>query len=157
MGHSSVTTVVFSAIAVFAAIACGNGQTPMPEPVQTSVPELPQAVPSETDQPSSSEPEDVVSALIDAMAANDAEQIRTLFDANASQAYGDGTARSGEAFFSWLESDIIQREGRVEEAQLTVNGNDVVVTGQYHSRGYTSEANFLLTVENGLITRWRIR
>ena len=157
MGHSSVTTVVFSAIAVFAAIACGNGQTPMPEPVQTSVPELPQAVPSETDQPSSSEPEVVVSALIDAMAANDAEQIRTLFDANASQAYGDGPARSGEAFFSWLESDIIQREGRVEEAQLTVNGNDVVVTGQYHSRGYTSEANFLLTVENGLITRWRIR
>jgi ketosteroid isomerase-like protein len=157
MGHSSLTTVVFSAIAVFAAIACGSGPPPEPEPVQTSVPEPTQAALPETDQPSSSEPEVVVSALIDAMAANDAEQMRALFNANASQAHPHRPARSGEAFFSWLESDIIQREGRVEEAQLTVNGNDVVVTGQYHSRGYTSEANFLLTVENGLITRWRIR
>jgi len=109
------------------------------------------------DQASSSEPRAVVTALIDAMQTNDAEQIRSLFDANASQAYGDGPAKSGAAFFSWLDSDIIQRQGRVENAELAVDGNQVVVTGQYHSRGYTSAANFLMTVENGRITSWRMR
>ncbi|WP_158535033.1 nuclear transport factor 2-like protein [Acaryochloris thomasi] len=91
------------------------------------------------------------------MQTNDAERIRSLFDANASQAYGDGAAKSGEAFFRWLDSDIIERQGRVENAQLAVNGNEVVVTGQYRSIGYASEANFLLTVENGRIINWRMR
>ncbi|MEE4376699.1 MAG: nuclear transport factor 2 family protein [Candidatus Competibacteraceae bacterium] len=111
----------------------------------------------ESDQAPSTEPRAVVTALIDAMQANDAERIRSLFDANASQAYGDGPAKSGAAFFSWLDSDIINRQGRVENAQLAVDGNQVVVTGQYRSRGYTSAANFLMTVENGRITSWRMR
>ncbi|NJL49600.1 MAG: hypothetical protein HC929_21910 [Leptolyngbyaceae cyanobacterium SM2_5_2] len=68
-----------------------------------------------------------------------------------------GRRGQGRRFFSWLESDIIEREGRVEDPQLTVDGNEVVVTGQYQSRGYQSAANFLITVEGGLITSWRMR
>jgi len=105
----------------------------------------------------SAEPATVVEALLEAMPANDAERIRSLFDADASQAYGDGTPKSGPEFFRWLESDIIERGGRVENARLETDGDEVVVTGLYRSRGYESEANFLLTVENGLITSWRMR
>ncbi|PZD74362.1 hypothetical protein C1752_01484 [Acaryochloris thomasi RCC1774] len=133
--------------------ACESVQTPLPQSRETV---------SESSEPREggselSKPRAVVSALVDAMQTNDAERIRSLFDANASQAYGDGAAKSGEAFFRWLDSDIIERQGRVENAQLAVNGNEVVVTGQYRSIGYASEANFLLTVENGRIINWRMR
>lgn len=150
----------FAGFVIYAVIPqCGGPPVPVtaPESVQTLEPEQVQTQESEPTQTQESEPEAIVSALLDAMQANDAEQIRSLFDANASQAYGDGAAKSGEAFFRWLDSDIIQREGRVENAQLAVDGNEVVVTGQYQSRGYTSEANFLLTVENGRIISWRMR
>lgn len=143
-------TATFAGIVVYAAIPqCGSPQTPLTEPAQVPA--------SESAQTLESEPEAIVGELLDAMQTNDAERIRSLFDENVSQAYGDGPAKSGEAFFRWLDSDIIQRQGRVENAQLAVNGNEVVVTGQYHSRGYTSEANFLLTVENGRIVSWRMR
>ena len=142
-------TAGFMSIAVYAAITqLGISQISVVEPAQTPAFELAQT--------SESEPEVIVRALLDAMQANDAERIRSLFDANASQAYGDEPAKSGEEFFRWLDSDIIQREGRVENAQLAVDGSEVVVS-QYQSRGYTSEANFLLTVKNGRIASWRMR
>jgi len=150
-------TASFAVLVVAAVPQCGATQTPVPEPDPVSVAEPAEAPSSEPAEVSSSAPEAVVSALMEAMQANDAEQIRSLFAPNASQAYGDGAARSGEAFFSWLDSDIIERQGRVEDAQLSVDGNEVVVTGQYQSRGYTSAANFLITVEDGLITSWRMR
>lgn len=151
-------TATFAGIVVYAAVPqCGSPQIPLTEPAQVPASEPAQTLESESAQTLESEPEAIVSELLDAMQTNDAERIRSLFDENASQAYGDGPAKSGEAFFRWLDSDIIQRQGRVENAQLAVNGNEVVVTGQYHSRGYTSEANFLLTVENGRIVSWRMR
>ena len=160
----SRVTAALAVVVVHAAVPqCGSPQTPVSEPDQppvsesATVPSEPETSAAESAETVAATPEAVVSALMDAMQANDADQIRALFDENASQAYGDGAARSGEAFFSWLESDIIEREGRVEDAQLAVDGNDVMVTGQYQSRGYTNEANFLLTVENGLITSWRMR
>ena len=151
-------------LTTFAAALAAMPQCGSP-PVSVSEPTAPAPVseassasePPASDQAGGSEPEAVVSALLAAMDANDAGQIRALFDANASQAYGDGPAQSGEAFFRWLDSDIIQRQGRVESAQLTVNGNEVVVTGQYQSRGYTSAANFLLNVEDGRIVSWQMR
>jgi hypothetical protein len=100
----------------------------------------------------------VVRALVDAMKANDAARIRALFAPQAQQSYGDGRPKSGQAFFAWLESDIIQRKGQVTDPQFAVNGNEVIVTGQFsNSRGYRAAANFRLVVENGRIMSWQMR
>ena len=104
------------------------------------------------------DPGSVVRALVDAMKANDAARIRALFAPDASQAYGDGRPKSGPAFFAWLESDIIDRKGQVDEAQFAVNGNEVIVTGQFrNSRGYRAAANFRIVVDNGRIVSWQMR
>ena len=102
-------------------------------------------------------PEQVVKSLIEAMTANDAEKIRSLFHKDAKQAYGNGSWKSGDAFFSWLQSDIIERKGHVDNAKFSADGNQVVVTGQYNSVGYTNKANFLLTVDEGKIVSWQMR
>ncbi len=103
-------------------------------------------------------PAGVVRTLLDAMAANDAAGIRSAFAPEASQAYGDGAPKSGEAFARWLQSDIIDRHGRVEEPRLTENGAEVIVTGRYRNNaGYASAANFLFQVTNGRIVSWRMR
>jgi ketosteroid isomerase-like protein len=99
-----------------------------------------------------------VRALIDAMAAGDAARIRAQFSPDATQAYGaDGRMKTAVATARWLESDIIERNGRVTHPEFTVNGNEVIVRGQYQARGYSSQADFLFTVDNGLITSWRMR
>lgn len=103
-------------------------------------------------------PRAIVLELIDAMQANDGDRIRAVFADDASQAYGAGSAKSGEAFRAWLESDIIEPHGRVENPSLAVNGDEVVVTGQYrNSNGYRSAANFLMIVEGDKIASWRMR
>ena len=100
----------------------------------------------------------VVRTLIDAMKLNDGARIRALFAPEASQVYGDGKPKAGRAFFDWLESDIIERKGQVDDAQFAVSGNEVIVTGQYrNSRGYRSAANFRLVVDNGRIVSWQMR
>jgi hypothetical protein len=100
----------------------------------------------------------VVRALVDAMNRNDGAGIRALFAPQASQAYGDGRPRLGPAFFAWLESDIIDRKGQVDEAQFTESGNEVIVTGQFrNSRGYRAAANFRFVVVNGRIVDWQMR
>lgn len=100
----------------------------------------------------------VVRALVEAMKANDADRIRALFAPGASQAYGDGKPKTGPAFFAWLESDIIQRKGQVDDPKFAVAGNEVIVTGQYrNSRGYRSAANFRIVVDGGRIVIWQMR
>jgi hypothetical protein len=100
----------------------------------------------------------VARALVDAMKANDGARIRALFAPDASQAYGDSKPKSGPAFFAWLESDIIERKGPVDNPQFAVNGNEVIVTGQFrNSRGYRSAANFRIVVDNGRIASWQMR
>ncbi|MCT0246623.1 nuclear transport factor 2 family protein [Synechococcus sp. CS-601] len=144
----------FAAVMVFAILPqCATSQAPAENPRPVAASELAQAPATAP----ANNPKSVVDSLMAAMAANDGEKIRSLFAANASQAYGNGTAKSGEAFFRWLDSDIIQRNGRVENAQLTASGNEVVATGQYQSNGYSSQADFLFTVEDGRITSWRMR
>lgn len=100
-----------------------------------------------------------VKTLIVAMQSENAELIRAQFSKNATQAYGaDGKLKTAEETQKWLESDIISRQGKVANPQYTViSENEVVVKGQYSSRGYTNKADFLFTVENGLITGWRMR
>ena len=99
-----------------------------------------------------------VRALIEAMAAGDAPRIRAQFAPTATQAYGaDGPMKTAAATARWLETDIIERDGKVTNPQFAVSGNQVVVRGDYRSRGYASKADFLFTVENGQITSWRMR
>lgn len=99
-----------------------------------------------------------VRALISAVQAQDAAAIRAQFAPTATQADGaDGKMKDPAATAKWLESDIIQRRGKVEAPEFTVHGNEVVVRGLYSATGYISKANFLFTVENGLITSWRMR
>ena len=99
-----------------------------------------------------------VRALIAAMQAGDAPAIRARFAPAATQAYGsDGRMKTAAATAKWLESDIIERAGKVDKPEFSVDGNQVVVRGQYNAKGYSSKADFLFTVENGLITSWRMR
>jgi len=100
-----------------------------------------------------------VKTLIEAMQSENAELIRAQFSETATQAYGaDGVMKTAEETKKWFESDIISRQGKVANPQYTViSENQVVVTGQYSSIGYTNKADFLFTVENGLITSWRMR
>lgn len=101
--------------------------------------------------------EKVVKKLIDAMMNNNAEEIHSVFHANASQQYGEGEIKYDADFFKWLTSDIIVRKGHVDNANFVTNGNEVVVTGQYNSIGYTNKANFLFIVEEGKIKSWQMR
>lgn len=100
-----------------------------------------------------------VKALIEAMQIENAELIRAQFSKTATQAYGaEGTMKTADETRRWIESDIINRQGKVKNPQYTViNKNQVVVKGQYSSQGYTNKADFLFTVEDGLITAWRMR
>ena len=111
----------------------------------------------ETNQKANINAEQVVKSLIDAMNMNDSERIRSQFQKEAKQAYGEGSWKSGEAFFKWLQSDIIDRKGHVENAKFSTDGNQVKVTGQYSSVGYTNKANFLFSVEDGKIASWQMR
>lgn len=46
--------------------------------------------------------------------------------------------KSPAATAKWLESDIIKRQGKVADPEFTMNGNEVVVRGQYNATGYTA-------------------
>ena len=108
----------------------------------------------------SATPEQVVTALIGAMDANDADRIRSLFAEHATQKYERWYAfkKSGDKFRTWLESDIIKVHGKVESPNIEADGNQVVVTGSYsNNAGYSSPANFLLVVEGGKIVSWTMR
>src|SRR5690606_10947594 len=100
-----------------------------------------------------------VKALIEAMQAENAKRIRAQFSETATQAYGaEGTMKTAEETRKWLESDIINRQGKVANPDYTViNENQVVVKGQYSSHCYTPTAEFVLSVHNALITSWRMR
>jgi len=103
------------------------------------------------------DPKATVNSLIEAMSINDAEKIRSAFHEDAKQAYGSGSWKTGDDFFAWLQSDIIERKGHVDDAKFSTNGNEVIVTGQYSSEGYTNKANFLFVVEDGKIISWQMR
>lgn len=102
--------------------------------------------------------EALVRELLDAMLVNDGARIRAVFAHDARQVYGDGRPKSGDAFFAWLKSDIIDQHGQVANPQLTNRGTEIVVTGQYRNKsGYSSAANFLINVRNGKIASWQMR
>jgi hypothetical protein len=114
------------------------------------------AAPASAQQPSSPA-EQAVRGLIEAMAAGDATRIRAAFADDTGQAYGSERYKTPDSFRRWLETDIIQRGGLVENPRYRATGEEVVVTGRYRSRGYESAADFLFEVRDGKVRRWRIR
>lgn len=146
--HGLLATGVLPAVALVAALVGADANA------QTTTPPAPGAAAAAatvaTDAP--------VRALIAAMQDKDAAAIRAQFAATATQAYGaDGRMKSAAATAKWLETDIIEREGKVDKPEFSVDANQVIVRGQYNAKGYSSKANFLFTVDNGLITSWRMR
>jgi hypothetical protein len=122
------------------------------------MPTLPSSAQPAASAVEATDPGTVVRTLVEAMKSNDAGRIRALFAPGASQAYGDAKAKTGPAFFAWLESDIIERKGQVDDPKFAVNGSEVIVTGQYrNSRGYRSAANFRIVVDDGRIVSWQMR
>lgn len=104
--------------------------------------------------------EEVVSKFLEALQKNDAPSIRKAFADNASQLYERWYARekTGDKFRAWLESDIIKTHGKVENPTLSVDGDSVIVTGQFeNNQGYTSPADFLFEINKGKIVKWTIR
>lgn len=57
-----------------------------------------------------SSPRAIVETLLTAMSAKVAARIRKLFADTATQQYGVGALKSGEAFRAWIESDVIAAE-----------------------------------------------
>lgn len=105
-------------------------------------------------------PEQLVTDLIQSLQENNAEKIHDAFSSNAIQLYDRFWAKekTGEKFRKWLNSDIINPHGRVENAKITSSGSQVVVKGQYvNDNGYSSPADFLFEVNDGKIIRWTIR
>jgi hypothetical protein len=60
-------------------------------------------------------------------------------------------------FFACLQSNIIDRQGKVDQPKYDTTGNQVVVTGNYTSEGYANKPNSLFTVEKNKITIGQIR
>ncbi len=105
-----------------------------------------------------SSPRAIVETLLTAMSAKVAARIRKLFADTATQQYGVGALKSGEAFRAWIESDVIAAEARVDGASIVAAGDAVIVKGTIrNNRGYANAADFLFRVERGKIASWQIR
>ncbi len=108
-------------------------------------------------QVSTATPEAVVLAFVETINAGDQEAVFALFAEDACVAYGTGACMSAERLERWWQSDIFSVEGRIEEAELTTDGSEVTLTGQYRSNGWSGRANYVFTVADGLITGWSMR
>ncbi len=103
----------------------------------------------------STAPTEVIARFVKALNSNDAKAIKAAFAPNAWTAYGENGARkTGDAFMVWLESDIIRVKGKLEVSSKTVSGNAVTVQGRYSSTGWSGNAKYVFTVQNGLIASW---
>jgi len=71
------------------------------------------------------------------------EDFRALFAANALQCpYSNGTAKSGEAFFRWADSDIHPTQRRVENAPTHSSRKRGCQQASYQSNATASQADF---------------
>jgi hypothetical protein len=99
-----------------------------------------------------------IETLMNAMRAKDAATIRTLFDANGQQQYGNASPKTGKAFLAWIESDVIAAEAVVDDTVMSQAEGGIVVTGTIrNNNGYKNKANFLFKVDAGKINSWHIR
>ena len=100
----------------------------------------------------------VVQSFINAINANDRSAVAPLIATNAGYAYSlTGALNTGERFQSWLESDLFAPRAVIQMETVTQNGNVVRIQGRWGRNGNaTNRADYYFTVENGLITAWRL-
>ena len=102
-------------------------------------------------------PAAIVKRFVNAVNSNNTAAVRAMFAPNAWSAYGEGGARkTGDALLAWLESDILRVNGKIAVTRETVNGNTVTIEGRYTSTGWSGNARYVFTVQNGLIASWTL-
>jgi hypothetical protein len=100
----------------------------------------------------------VVESFLNAINANDRTAALALVAPNVGYAYSlTGTLNTGVSFLNWLESDLFAPKAVVQMQTATQNGNVVRIQGRWGRNGNASNAaDYYFTVENGLITAWRL-
>jgi hypothetical protein len=100
----------------------------------------------------------VVENFVRAINANDRTAGLALVSQNAGYAYSlTGSLNSGNSFRNWLESDLFGPRAVIQIERVIQDRNVVRVQGRWGRNGNaTSNADYYFTVENGLITAWRL-
>ena len=100
----------------------------------------------------------VVQNFINAINANDRTAGLALVSTNAGYAYSlTGSLNTGNSFRNWLESDLFGPRAVVNIERASQNGNVVRIQGRWGRNGIANNAaDYYFTVENGLITAWRL-
>jgi SnoaL-like domain len=100
----------------------------------------------------------IVQGFVNAINANDRAAGLALVADQAGYAYSlTGTLNTGNSFRSWLESDLFGPRAVIQIQQVSQTGNVVRVQGRWGRNGNaTNAADYHFTVENGLITSWRL-
>jgi limonene-1,2-epoxide hydrolase len=100
----------------------------------------------------------VVQNFVNAINAQDRAAAQALLAPTVWYAYGaNGTQNSGQSFLNWLESDLFAPNARIVIERATANGTEIRLEGRWGRNGNaTNRANYLFTVQNGLIASWRL-
>lgn len=102
------------------------------------------------------EPSDLVNQFVEAVNAGDKEAVAALFSADACIGYS-GSCFEADKLASWWDSDIFNVAGKIEDVELTVDGDTVTLTGKFNSTGWSGNANYVFTIADGMITGWDLR
>lgn len=100
--------------------------------------------------------ETAVTQFVEAINQGDQEATFALFTPDACVGY-NGDCFSATKLTSWWQSDIFSVEGQIENVTLSVDGNEVTLNGFFASNGWSGEADYLFTVEDGQIVGWSLR
>jgi hypothetical protein len=100
----------------------------------------------------------VVQNFVNAINAGNRSAAIALTNAETGYAYSmNGTLSTGQSFLNWLESDLFAPNARIVIESATQNGNTVNIVGRWGRNGNaTNRANYFFTVQNGIITAWRL-
>jgi hypothetical protein len=100
----------------------------------------------------------VVQNFIAAINNNDRAAGLVLVSQNAGYAYSlTGTLNTGTSFTNWLESDLFGPRAVIQVESATQDGNVVRIQGRWGRNGNASNrADYYFTVQNDLITAWRL-
>jgi hypothetical protein len=100
----------------------------------------------------------VVQNFVKAINDNNRTAGLALVSANAGYAYSlSGSLNTGLSFTNWLESDLFGPRAVINMQSASQSGNVVRIQGRWGRNGNaTNAADYYFTVENGLITAWRL-
>src|SRR3546814_8987054 len=90
-----------------------------------------------------------VKTLMEAMQTENAELIRAQFSETATQAYdSDGVMKTAEETKKWIESDLVNSQGKDANPEYSVISENVVFfKWTYSLVGSTNKANLLFNVQ----------